>query len=184
MRKSLKILSGVCAFGLVTAATFAGTFAYLTRTAEVTNSIFVGETRTDTPEDFPEPPNPVEPGDVFTKKPWAENVGNLDMFVRCRVDFSNNEAGMPNNQGGFCFLNYNTEYWTYNSEDGYWYYKHILHPGETTENTALFDTVKISEGIEARDLDNFDIIVYTEAEESGDHPESDYMSTEIWGDHD
>lgn len=179
MRKSVKIIAVLALFVAMAAVSFAGTFAYLIRTDNLLNSLFVGENKITVEEEFDKPI--LKPGITFHKMPYAENTGNLDCFIRCRVDFSSSDAGMNNNEGGYCTLDYNTQYWTYNPDDGYWYYKQILKPGESTKEHALFTTATISNTVDEKDLEDFYIFVYTESYQSGDHSADDYMSADIWG---
>lgn len=178
MRKSVKIFAVLAMFIAMTSLSFTGTFAYLIRTDNLLNSLFVGENKITVEEEFDKPV--LKPGITFHKMPYAENTGNLDCFIRCRVDFSSSEAGRNNNEGGYCTLDYNTEYWTYNPDDGYWYYKEIVKPGESTKEHALFTTASISSDVEEKDLQDFYIFVYTESFQAGDHSADDYMSADIW----
>ena len=60
--------------------------------------------------------------------------------------------------------NYNTTDFTYNKNDGYYYYKKVLKKGETTP--SLFTTVTISKNIPQDEIRKFDIIVYQESYQS------------------
>ena len=178
-----KNIQAIVAAGFLTvtvaALSFGGTFAYLTNTENRLNSIFVGENKITVDEDVG---NLVaKPGAVVDKKPFVENTGNLDCFVRMRVDFSTSVAGLPNNEGGYCTLDYNTTDWEYNADDGYWYYKHILPVGGSTEDNALFTTATISNDVAEDDMEEFDIYIYAESHQVGDFEESDYMSDVVWG---
>ncbi len=156
---------------------FGVTGAYLIHSEAKKNSLTVGETVTKLKEEY-NPPAAVTPGTTFTKKPYMENQGNLACFVRMRVDFSDAKAGMANNAGGFCTLNYNTTDWTYNSTDEYWYYNKILQPGESTYANPLFTTATVSSAVSQTDIINFDIMVYGEATQAGTLSAADYMT--VW----
>ena len=180
MQKFVKIYGMIVLFIVLTVMSFAGTYAYLVRTDNLVNSLFVGENRIEVTEEF-DRPGKVTPGISFHKMPYVTNTGNLDCFVRCRVDFSSSDAGRNNNEGGYSTLDYNTTDWTYNPNDGYWYYNYILKPDESTKDHALFTTVTISDTADEKKMTDFDIYVYTESYQAGNHSADDYMSSDIWG---
>lgn len=64
----------------------------------------------------------------------------------------------------YCTVNYNSTDFTYNKNDGYYYYKKVLKKGETTP--SLFTTVTISKNIPQDEIKKFDIIVYQESYQS------------------
>ena len=59
------------------------------------------------------------------------------------------------------------------TDDGYYYWKEKVHPGETTGQ--LFSQVKIRSNVDREDLEKFEILVYAEAVSCG----SDSMQ-EAW----
>ena len=97
----------------------------------------------------------MEKGISFKKEPYAVNTGNVDCYVRIKSVISDSRVADG------VTINYNTEDYTYNSEDGYWYYKNAIAPGE--ETSKLFTTVSISGEADDKVLDGFDIYVYAES---------------------
>ena len=176
-----KIIIAVLSCVLVCASCFGITYAYLIANDNATNTFTVGETEIEVTEEY-DPPEELNPGTEFTKKPSVTNTGNLPCYVRIRADFSTSVAKE------FCEpLDIDTTNWEYNDSDGYYYYKHILNPGE--ESPALFTKVELKEtkadGTEytADDMVEFDILVYAEAIQHTDHDgecdENEYLT--VWG---
>ena len=140
--------------------------AYLTTAAKITNTITVGYNEVEIVEDFT-PPIEMKPGVSFQKEVAVSNTGPVDCFVRVLSLFSRSDME------DLCDVNYNTQDWEYNETDQYWYYKHSLKTGETTE--PLFDTVKIHDDASEAAIKAFDIIVYAESyQDSGEF--SDYQA--------
>ena len=166
--KCLIIISLICCI-LVFISSFGVTNAYLVNKQQKTNILTVGELKIKIDEEY-NPPSEIIPGLSFNKKPYATNTGNVPCTLRARVIFSDSVAGEPNNMGGFCHLDYNTNYWEYNEEDDFWYYIDvntkepiILNPGESCINNALFTTVTIDENISQNNIIPFQLSIYMEA---------------------
>ena len=121
----------------------------------------VGETITDVEESFT-PPAVLEPGIEFSKAPHVNNVGNLSCYIRMRVDYSTSAAAEFSE-----LRNMDTTNWVYNSADGYYYYKKAVPPGGKT--TDLFKKVKILSSATMSDMENFDILIYSEAVQVGEY---------------
>lgn len=163
-----KLIAAALACVLVCASCFGITYAYLIAEDNAANAFTIGETEIEISEEYT-PPEKLTPGISFTKKPWITNTGNLPCYVRMRADFSSSIAEE------FCEpLDIDTANWEYNSEDGYYYYKHLLNPGE--ETSPLFTTVTIrlytSDGTASyteADMTDFDILIYGEAAQHTDH---------------
>ena len=137
-----------------------GIAAYLTAAAKITNTVTVGYNEIEIVEDFT-PPIEMKPGVSFQKEVAVSNTGPVDCFVRVLSLFSRSDME------DLCDVNYNTQDWEYNETDQYWYYKHSLKAGETTE--PLFDTVKIHDDASETAIKAFDIIVYAESyQDSGE----------------
>lgn len=165
MKKKIIIAALVCI--LVCASSFGVTYAYLIANDSAKNVFIVGETEIDIVEEYT-PPEKLTPGITFTKKPFITNTGNLPCYVRMRADFSSSTAKE------FCEpLDIDIQNWEYNPTDGYYYYKKLIKPGETT--TPLFTSVTLKEdkpgGGKYTDADmvNFDILIYGEASQHIDH---------------
>lgn len=100
----------------------------------------------------------------FVKKPQVQNDRNLPCFVRMRADFSDSTAKE------FCKPLDISDKWEFHEDDGYYYYKELLLPGDTT--TALFEQVEIkteTEGVSPSDMIDFDILIYAESCQHNDH---------------
>ena len=174
-----KIITGVFFCITLAAIAFGCTYAYLTATDAAANKFTVGETVIEIKEEFT-PPDILEPGISFTKKPWVVNTGNLPCYIRMRADFSNNKAEE------FCNpLNISPD-WERNTSDGYYYYKKIIQPGEKT--TPLFSTVSIRQkkndgsAYTNTDMADFEILIYAEATQHESHsgacPTNEYLT--VW----
>ena len=129
-------------------------YAYLIHKDAVESDIVLGYNKIALQENY-EPPLTMQKGISFRKEPYATNIGNVDCYVRIKslVSDSRVSEGLT--------IDYNTEDFTYNSQDGYWYYKKAIRPGERT--TSLFTTVSIDQEADDKVLDGFDIYVYAES---------------------
>lgn len=161
-----KILLIVAACLLAASASFGVTYAYLIANDSVQNEFTVGENKIEVEEEY-DPPKKLEPGIVIPKKPRVKNTGNLPCFVRMRADFSDSAAKE------FCEeLDIDTVNWEYEA-DGYYYYKKLLPPGEST--TELFKQLKIKtvkengDALTEADLIDFDVLVFAESCQHEDH---------------
>ena len=129
-------------------------YAYLTHKNSIENHMVLGYNTISLQEDY-EPPIEMAKGISFTKEPYAVNTGNVDCYVRIKSLISDSRVA-----DGIT-IDYNTEDYTYNNEDGYWYYKNAISPGQ--ETTPLFTTVSVSTAADDIVLDGFDIYVYAES---------------------
>ena len=102
-----------------------GIYAFLSDGDTANNRTTIGGVTTDIPEKFT-PPDDIKPGDVITKDVKIRNTGKDDCYVRVRSLFSDSDMEK------YCTVNYNTTDFTYNKNDGYYYYKKVLKKGETT----------------------------------------------------
>lgn len=85
----------------------------------------------------------VMPGTGVSKRPVAAAAENsADAWVRMRVTpeiaLADGSAGNPD----LMSLDCNTDAWTYNASDGWWYYGHALKAGKTTK--PLFNSVNFA----------------------------------------
>ena len=116
------------AFLVVAIAATGITYAYLkTNTDTLMNKYTVGEITTRIDED------PSINGSIIKKDPKVVNEGPNDAIVRMRVTISPKEIKeyLENENA----IDYDTENWKYNEEDGFWYYQKVL-PYDT-ENVEL-----------------------------------------------
>ena len=119
------------------------TLAYYTTIGKATNVVTSGDIQLQIHEktadgsDFPSEGVYIIPGDIVSKQVSVENVCAHPFYLRVKlVSSSTNQALNPEE----CLkLDIDTQNWTY--LDGYYYYNHILQPGETTP--ALFTQVEI-----------------------------------------
>lgn len=149
MRKIL--ITAVILAGIILSAN--GAFALFADVENEKNRIDIGSVTTEITEEFEEPQDPA-PGDVITKKVRIRSVGESDCLVRVQVLFSDSEAEK------ICSLNYNTADWEYS--DGWWYYRSILHTGDSTE--PLFTEASLSS--DAEEIRAFDILVRQESRQA------------------
>ena len=135
------------------------TAAYYSDTETKVNHAVMGFNEIKIEEDFDEPEE-IRPGDVVNKTVKVVNAGNGDCYVRVKAVFSHSLTGEK------CSVDWNTKDYTYNSEDGYWYYNEILPTGETTPALMTRITVgaDILTGIE--DMPEIKMIVYAESVQS------------------
>ena len=116
------------AFLVVAIAATGITYAYFkTNTDTLMNKYTVGEITTRIDED------PSINGSIIKKDPKVVNEGPNDAIVRMRVTISPKEIKeyLENENA----IDYDTENWKYNEEDGFWYYQKVL-PYDT-ENVEL-----------------------------------------------
>lgn len=140
-------LSVVAILAIFLAIMSAGTWAYFTAEEQVHNVITTGgvditlqewadEAKTTPFEDL----SGIMPGRQVTKIPEVVNSGEHPVFVRVQIDKSILQAeGAAEDEADLSLvqLDINTTDWI--EQDGYYYYKKILQPGETTE--PLFTSV-------------------------------------------
>ena len=129
-------------------------FAYLTTRSGKDNNITLGYNKIELHENYT-PPLTMQKGISFTKEPYAENVGSVDCYVRVKSVVSSSLVEE------YLTIDYNETDYTYNNEDGYWYYNSVLQPGENT--SPLFTTITVSADADDIVLDGFDIYVYAES---------------------
>lgn len=182
MNKRKRTLIAIVSCILVVAVSFGISYAFLIDKVYVPNSFTVGETTIQVAEEFT-PPDKLEPGIEFTKKPWVVNEGNLPCFVRVQITFSDNKAEE------FSSLDINLTDWEKQS-DGYYYYKKLLKPGEKT--TSLFTKVTIKDkktdgsNYQESDMIDFNLLVYGEAVNhtshiGTNHPDDEYKT--VWSEY-
>lgn len=135
-------------------ATSLGIYGYFTYKESVTNSMNLGYNKIQINENYI-PPLTIEKGISYQKEPYVSNIGNVDCYVRMKSVVSDSRVEQ------YLTIDYNTEDYTYNSEDGYWYYKVPIGKGERT--ASLFTTVSIAQDADDIILDGFDIYVYAES---------------------
>ena len=159
-----------------------GTVAYFTATGTAHNVLTMGNIgiklndktevvengETKLVEFTTEYPNgmPVMPATKASKIVSVENTGSAPAWVRVKIEKTVEpaDAAVTGLDTKYVELNYDIESWV-DGENGFWYYKEPLKPGETTPN--LFDTVTFSKDM-GNDYMNckFNIIVSAQAVQS------------------
>lgn len=79
------------------------------------------------------------PNTDVEKRVWVKNTGSADVLVRAEISYQFDD-GTPLDSEDISFT-LNEDDWMYR-DDGYFYYKHVLHPDE--ESKPLFESFKLS----------------------------------------
>ena len=110
--------------------------AYYTTVGKATNVVtsgsiqFIIHETTDQGKEFPKEGVYIVPGDVVSKKVTIESDCNHPFYLRVKMVYGVDSQELTAED---CFkLNINEEYWELH--DGWYYYKGIVNPGETTPN--------------------------------------------------
>ena len=121
-----------------------GTLAYYTTVGKATNVVtsgnikFIIHEKTAEGNDFPEEGVYVVPGDVVSKRVSIENLCEHPFYLRVKPVYGIN--GTDELTADECFgLDIDRQNWI--EKDGWFYYKDIVQPGETTP--AVFTEVEI-----------------------------------------
>ena len=111
-----------------------GTLAYYSTVGKATNVVtsgniqFIIHEMTDQGKEFPKEGVYIVPGDIVSKKVSIENDCEHPFYLRVKMVYGVNSEELTAED---CFkLNINEEYWELH--DGWYYYKGIVEPGETT----------------------------------------------------
>ena len=135
MFRKIKIKFAVVALVAI-AITFLsqGTLAYYSTVGKATNVVTSGNIqliiheKTDAGTEFPKEGVYIVPGDIVSKKVSIENDCEYPFYLRVKMVYGVNSEELTAED---CFkLNINEEYWELH--DGWYYYKGIVEPGETT----------------------------------------------------
>lgn len=141
-RMKLK-LAAMAMVGLIMSLFMQETLAFYSTTGKATNVVtsgniqFIIHEKTDAGTDFPEEGVYILPGDIVSKKVSIESDCNHPFYLRVKIVYGIDSKELSSED---CFkLNINEEYWELH--DGWYYYKGIVNPGETTPN--VFSHVEI-----------------------------------------
>ncbi len=188
MKKKAGIIALMAAIFLLSGVTA----AYLSYENDVDNSFIVGTNTIEISEDY-EPPGELTVGDnIFKKRVAVENTGNIPCFVRVFADFSDpaiRDISYISPDGVEWYAADEYKYhlpqgWEYVEEDdelmgSYYYYTHILAPGEKTP--LLFDSIKtVIE--DAGQIKDYEIIVYAESVQTLDKDGQEFAGSRAWED--
>lgn len=120
-----------------------GTLAYYSTVGKATNVVTSGNIQfeihemTDQGTPFPEEGVYVIPGDVVSKQVRIESACAHPFYLRVKIVYGIDSQELSAED---CFkLNINSDYWELH--DGWYYYKGVVNPGETTPN--VFSHVEI-----------------------------------------
>ena len=154
MKRKLFVLVVIVAFASLAAY---GTLAYFTDSETAHNIITSGEidiallgwadSDKSTPVSLDDGTYDVMPGTTITKIAEVKNVGSNAAYVRVKVakDLKLAEGKTGEANLDVIEIDWNTTDWLL-QEDGYYYYRTAVEPGETTE--PLFTTVPFAETME------------------------------------
>ena len=154
MKKILSIAGIVC-FSMLVAVGTHGIYSWFTDQSQRVNSFSVGMNEVEIREEFPD--QELTPGKIIKKEAGFTNTGMVPMYVRAVYLFSNKEA-----EEGSELLRGST-LWE-KADDGYYYYKKIVQPQESTE---LF--LKGIHWKKQKITDGFDLTIYTETVQAAGH---------------
>ena len=120
-----------------------GTLAYYSTVGKATNVVtsgniqFIIHEKTDAGTDFPKEGVYIVPGDIVSKRVSIESDCEHPFYLRVKIVYGVDSKELSAED---CFkLNINEEFWE--QHDGWYYYKGIVNPGETTPN--VFSHVEI-----------------------------------------
>lgn len=141
------------------------TLSYLQGNYERVNNFKVGYNDSEIIETFVKPPN-LNKGTVVNKKVQVKNTGNVPCYVRVLVLPTSNPGSFRLETKGSVddSLSSSKAWYHTGGWDNYYYYKRVLQPGETT--SALFDGVTLLEDLNSLKVEDAQIIVYEESNQS------------------
>lgn len=152
----------VIALCIITLIGVSGTYAYYQSEVQIKNPFRTGEPRIHLSEKFNEADNWV-PGEEKEKKVWFENLGNMDLLLRFKVEVTlRDQADQPvkitasksdknvyvtADGNEFCTLNWfdeNMKNWA-DKQDGFYYYNQIFKAEAKT--LPVLKSVTFSKGL-------------------------------------
>ena len=155
MKKSKKVKITLLAIVsiLLLFMTMKYTFASLTDSDEVQNEFKMTNFKGSISEDFKEPTadSPIKVNETYSKAPKVTNQEEVRMFVRVMIlpkALSKENVLLPSEIGKDIVINLNSEW--IDGEDGYYYYKKILGPTESTDKIFTSITLTNKEYVEAK----------------------------------
>lgn len=138
----LKFLT-IALVAIIFTFTTQSTLAYYSTVGKATNVVTSGNIkfkiheRTDQGNEFPEEGVYILPGDIVSKEVTIESICNHPFYLRVKIVYGVNSEELSAED---CFkLKINEEHWQL--VDGWYYYKGIVEPGETTPH--VFSHVEI-----------------------------------------
>lgn len=155
-----KLIIGMAVF-LLLGISSGVVLSYLSGEDALVNEVTAAKTDIEVVEEF-DPPDELRPGLEIRKATRIHNLEKSPCYVRMRYEFSSLEAEKS------CEELEILDGWKY-KEDGYYYWKEALQPGETTG--PLFEKVVLKKDTEDQDLSSFELLVYAEAAAGREDPE-------------
>lgn len=144
MLSKIKTKISVIALAAILLAFMAqATLAYYSTVGKTTNVVTSGNIRflihemTDLGTEFPTEGVYIVPGDVVSKEVTIESDCNHPFYLRTKVVYTVDSEELPADD--WCILDIDEENWEY--YDGWYYYKGVVEPGETTP--AMFSHAEI-----------------------------------------
>ena len=150
---ALFVAGGCMAATLTFGATSFGTMSYLQDQDGTVNRLSTDSNESVVSEIFHKPGN-LKSGMIISKQVAVTNTGDVPCYVRVRV--------LPASDPDAYQFDFNTKDWTRDGggEDCFWYYNHVLDPGETTSN--LMTTATLTRDLNGLNIDDAQILVYEE----------------------
>lgn len=144
-----KIALVVASLALVAVLAVGATLAWFTDSQEAHNVVTFGNVKIsltepnfafDKEEDGKLVKIDVVPGEEISKDPTIQNTGNNACYVRAKVEISGDLLDVKTEDEIRACLDIQ-DGWTYNAEDGYYYYSAVLDPN--SDAIKLFTTVTL-----------------------------------------
>lgn len=168
--KKFAVYPILCAASICTFLLSSGmTYASWQSQGETVNKISMASVKGQIVEEYDQN-QVVYPNATVDKIVQVKNTGTVDAVPRVKIEKA---WGDSRDENGKLLINpdlstenieitYNTEKWTYDSNDGYFYYKEVLKPGDITD--SLFDSFTVNGEITGGEYKNkqADIIVNME----------------------
>lgn len=153
--KKILPLAGLICLGLLLMVGTHRIYSWFTDQSQRVNSFSVGMNEVEIKEEFPDPE--LTPGKTIKKEAGFTNTGLVPMYVRALFMFSSKEA----EEGSELLMG--SALWE-KADDGYYYYKNVVEPKESTE---LF--IKGLRWKEQEITSGFDLTIYTETVQAAGH---------------
>lgn len=140
-------------FTLIISTMIASAFAFLVSRHNIVNEFSAGENSSHIEEEFGDYAG-FTASESYTKEVAVKNDGSVECYVRMFAEIESPDVAEK------LTVNYNNDGWTEKQEDGYYYYKNRLKPGEKT--APLFTEITAN-----HDTDEFQMICYSETVQAG-----------------
>lgn len=159
MQRLNRVFDVALIVSLIAVSTIGGISAYFIDRNETVNRFAMGDCSIEILEEFNNPD--IEPNEIttITKKVMVRNVGENCCAVRIRANFSTEDVL------SYTSVDYNTEFWLYNSEDGYWYYRYPLKVSQSESEDDLTQplfTRLVIDKPTPEEVKDFEVYVYAE----------------------